>query len=168
MCVESVFENSPVTDSSQVSDVHPGNAPITNPATMLDPIADMLTRIRNAQRAGHRSVSVTASKLKRAIADILVTEGFLEAVNTETAENGQTLLSIALKYETVSPTKRLPAIQSLERVSKEGCRVYVKRGETGKVKNGFGLAILSTSQGVMTGKEAAKRGLGGEFVCKVW
>lgn len=135
---------------------------------MLDPIAEMLTLIRNAQRAGKLEVMIPASKLKLAIADILVAEGFLERVTRETAENGRTLLRIELKYERLSPTKRLPAIQNLERVSKEGNRVYVKHGEAGKVKNDFGVAILSTSQGVMTGTEAYRRGLGGEYVCKVW
>lgn len=135
---------------------------------MLDPIAEMLTRIRNAQRADKDTVVVPASKLKQAIAEILVTEGFLARVTKETIENGQALLAIELKYDRLSPTKRLPAIQELERVSQEGRRVYVKRGEAGKVKNDYGVAILSTSQGVMTGREAFRRGLGGEFVCKVW
>ncbi|MEP7162498.1 MAG: 30S ribosomal protein S8 [Candidatus Moraniibacteriota bacterium] len=135
---------------------------------MLDPIAEMLTRIRNAQRAGHQTVQFPASKLKRAIADILVTEGFLDRVEEETEENGRKHLRIHLKYERLSPTKKMPAIEELERVSKEGCRIYVKRGDVEKVKNGFGIAILSTSKGVMTGKEAYRRGLGGEFVCKVW
>lgn len=135
---------------------------------MLDPIAEMLTRIRNAQRAGHSSVTLSASKMKQAIADILVAEGFLERAEKRVAENGRAELVLTLKYEQLSPTKKMPAIQELERVSREGCRVYVKRGEAEKVKNGFGIAIMSTSQGVMTGGEAHRRGLGGEYVCKVW
>ena len=135
---------------------------------MLDPIAEMLTRIRNAQRAGHSSVVVPASKLKRAIADILVREGFLEKIEEEKTEEGHLNLRFALKYTKLSQTEKAPAIQELERVSKEGCRVYVKKSEVEKVKNGYGIAILSTSKGIMTGRDAYRAGLGGEFVCKVW
>ena len=134
---------------------------------MLDPIADMLTRIRNAQAAGHSQVSFRASKLKRVIAEILEREGFVSRVEKLTDGKFDTL-TLSLKYNQVSQTKKLPAIQEITRVSKQGCRVYIKSHEVKKVKNGYGIAILSTSQGVMTGKEAYRKGLGGEYVCKVW
>lgn len=134
---------------------------------MLDPIADILTRIRNAQSAGHQKVTVRNSKLKRTIAEILTREGFLLGVEKNT-ESEFDELTILLKYREVSPTKKEPAISDLERVSKEGRRIYVKRHEVQKVKNGYGLSILSTSRGVMTGQEAYKKGLGGEYLCKVW
>lgn len=134
---------------------------------MLDPIADMLTRIRNAQAAGHVSVLVRASKLKSIIASILEREGFVARVEKQT-EGVRENLCIWLKYNQVSPTKKVPAIQELTRVSKQGCRIYVKSSEIKKVKNGYGVAIVSTSQGVMTGTEAYRRGLGGEYICKVW
>lgn len=134
---------------------------------MLDPIADMLTRIRNAQAAGRVQVVVRASKIKQTIAQILEREGFVARVEKETADPGEQL-RIWLKYIETSPTKKAPAIQEITRVSKQGCRIYVKRHEVRKVKNGYGMSILSTSQGVMTGGEAHKRGLGGEYLCKVW
>ncbi len=134
---------------------------------MLDPIADMLTRIRNAQAAGHPVVSVRASKLKQVVADILKQEGFIENVEVG-GEDRRGELVIRLKYTAVSPTRKDPAISEIVRVSKEGRRVYVKRHDIRKIKNGYGLAILSTSQGVMTGTEAYRRGLGGEYICKVW
>lgn len=136
---------------------------------MLDPIADMLTRIRNAQSAGHASVSLRPSKVKQAIADILSREGFVTRVGREQEEaGGREALCIWLKYTQVSPTRKDPAIREITRVSKQGCRVYVKQHEVRKVKNGYGIAILSTSQGIMTGAEAHKRGLGGEYLCKIW
>lgn len=134
---------------------------------MLDPIADMLTRIRNAQAAGKSQVVFPASKLKMMIAQILVREGFVARVEQET-EGAKSTLSVFLKYTVVSPTKKAPAIQEITRVSKQGCRVYVKSHEVKKVKNGYGIAILSTSQGVMTGGEAYAKGLGGEHLCNVW
>ncbi|HCJ45836.1 MAG: 30S ribosomal protein S8 [Candidatus Moranbacteria bacterium] len=135
---------------------------------MLDPIADMLTRIRNAQLAGHSSVSMHASKMKFVLASILEHEGFVGRVEKKTEESGHETLCVTLKYTQVSPTKKVPAIQELTRVSKQGCRIYVKKSEIKKVKNGYGIAIVSTSQGVMTGTEAFRRGLGGEYICRVW
>ena len=134
---------------------------------MLDPIADMLTRVRNAQAAGHLKVSVRASNLKHRIAEILVREGFALRVEKE-VEGIHETLHIWLKYTKTSPTNRVPAIQEITRVSKQGCRIYVKSHEVKKVKSGYGIAILSTSQGVMTGGEAFAKGLGGEYLCKVW
>lgn len=134
---------------------------------MLDPIADMLTRIRNAQAAGHAQVAMRASKLKGTIAEILLREGFVARVEKQTDGTLETLC-IWLKYTQVSPTQKAPAIQEVTRVSKQGCRIYVKKSEIKKVKNGYGIAIVSTSQGVMTGTEAYRRGLGGEYICRVW
>ncbi|OGI14414.1 MAG: 30S ribosomal protein S8 [Candidatus Moranbacteria bacterium RIFCSPHIGHO2_12_FULL_54_9] len=134
---------------------------------MLDPIADMLTRIRNAQAAGHAKVAMRASKLKHTIASILEREGFVARVEKQ-ADGINEILCIWLKYTQVSPTKKMPAIQEVTRVSKQGCRIYVKQSEIQKVKNGYGIAIVSTSQGVMTGAEAYRRGLGGEYICRVW
>lgn len=135
---------------------------------MLDPIADMLTRIRNAQAAGHAKVVIPASNLKQRIAEILVREGFVLRAEKEEAEGAHPALAIWLKYTQETPTKRTPAIQEIDRVSKQGCRIYVKSHEVKKVKSGYGIAILSTSQGVMTGGEAFSKGLGGEYLCKVW
>lgn len=134
---------------------------------MLDPIADMLTRLRNAQAAGQTSVRLPASKLKLAILNLLVREHFIESVSVEEDGAKKTLL-VTLKYEQVSLTKKRSAIQDIVRMSKEGRRMYVKRNEVSKVKNGYGIAVLSTSQGVMTGGEAYAKGLGGEYICKVW
>jgi small subunit ribosomal protein S8 len=135
---------------------------------MLDPIADMLTRIRNAQAAGHASVSVRASKLKYTIAQILEREGFVARVEKGAAEGEHEMVTIWLKYVQVSLTKKAPAIREITRVSKQGCRIYVKKGEIKKVKNGYGIAIVSTSKGIMTGRDAYRQGLGGEYICKVW
>lgn len=134
---------------------------------MLDPIAEMLTRIRNAQRAGHATVRVPASRMKLAIAEILKAEGFIEDVAT-IEEGVKKDLNITLKYRTLSLTKREGAIQEIERISKEGRRVYVKKNEVVKVKNGYGISIISTSQGLMTGLQAHKRRLGGEYICQAW
>jgi small subunit ribosomal protein S8 len=134
---------------------------------MLDPIADMLTRIRNAQAAGHASVSFRYSSVKETIARILEREGYVARVE-KSDEDGKTTLSVWLCYEQVSPTKKKPMITEIDRVSKQGCRIYVKRHDIEKVKSGYGIAIVSTSQGIMTGKEAYRKGLGGEYICKVW
>ncbi|MBI2439105.1 MAG: 30S ribosomal protein S8 [Candidatus Moranbacteria bacterium] len=135
---------------------------------MLDPIADMLTRIRNAQAAGHASVSLRSSKLKFIIAGILEKEGFVDRVEKIKDEKNLETLTVWLKYTKVSQTQKVPAIREISRVSKQGCRIYVKNGDIKKVKNGYGIAIVSTSQGVMTGGEAFAKGLGGEYICKVW
>jgi len=134
---------------------------------MLDPIADMLTRIRNAQAAGQQAVVLRASKLKHVIAKILEREGFVAHVEKE-IDGARENLRIELKYTAVSPTEKIPAIREITRVSKEGQRVYVKKSKINKVRNGYGIAIVSTSAGVMTGAEAYKRGLGGEYICKLW
>jgi small subunit ribosomal protein S8 len=128
----------------------------------------MLTRIRNAQRAGRDSVSMPASKLKREIARILEKEGFILRSEKESLENNKENLIVWLKYIPVSLVEKAPAIHEIRRVSKEGRRVYVKKGEIKKVKNGFGMAVVSTSKGVMSGVNAYRQGLGGELLCEVW
>ncbi|MBP6889190.1 MAG: 30S ribosomal protein S8 [Candidatus Moranbacteria bacterium] len=134
---------------------------------MLDPIADMLTRVRNAQAAGRASVVLNFSSVKEIIAQILVREGYASRVE-KSDEDGKPSLTIWLRYEQVTPTQKKPAITEIDRVSKEGCRIYIKRHDIEKVKNGYGIAIVSTSQGIMTGREAYRKGLGGEYICKVW
>lgn len=134
---------------------------------MTDTIAQMLTSIRNAQMAGHKEVKISASKLKLAIAKILEKEGFVEFAGVE-QQNNFSVIKIGLKYHDISRTKRLPAIKGIERMSKEGQRVYIKKKEIRSIKNNYGIAIISTSKGVMTGGESKKLGLGGEYICKVW
>ncbi len=137
---------------------------------MLDPISDMLTRIRNAQKAGHSEVVFPFSNLKLAIARILEKEGFSESVDLvkKDEENKFDRIKIALKYEKVGNNELIPAISEIKRVSKEGKRIYLKKEDIKKVKNGFGISIISTSKGIMTGKDAWKSGLGGEYICEIW
>lgn len=119
--------------------------------------------------AGHGEVWIKNSKIKLAIAKILEKEGFVESVSEEKDENDlKKTIKIALKYYRISETKKQAAIKDIQRVSKEGKRVYAKSKEIRKVKDGFGLAIISTSKGLMTGEESRKSGLGGEYICKVW
>lgn len=134
---------------------------------MLDPIADMLTRIRNAQMAKHREVSVPFSKLKLSIATILVQKRFVESVKKE-MDGIFPVLKLVLKYDVVSNTQKDPAIREIKRVSRQGQRIYVKKDGIKQVKNGFGISIVSTSKGMMTGDEARRKGLGGEIICELW
>jgi small subunit ribosomal protein S8 len=128
-----------------------------------DPIADMLTRIRNALGARHAKVDVPASKLKADIARILKEEGYI--VNFKLAEDGAArTIKIYLKYAPDSS----PVISSIKRVSRPGCRVYVGRKEIPRVLGGLGINILTTPRGVMTGRKAHTEGLGGEVLCQVW
>ncbi len=129
---------------------------------VTDPIADMLTRIRNAIMARHESVLIPASKIKLAIAKVLKEEGFIVDY-TVLKGKPQRVIKIILKY-----IDGRPAIVGLERVSKPGLRMYVQRGEIPRVYGGLGIAILSTSKGVMTGQAAWRRNLGGELLCYVW
>ncbi|MCG0313784.1 MAG: 30S ribosomal protein S8 [Calditerricola sp.] len=130
---------------------------------MTDPIADMLTRIRNANLVRHDMVEVPASKLKREIAEILKREGFIR--DAEYIDDGkQGILRIFLKY---GPNNER-VITGIKRISKPGLRVYVKKDEIPRVLGGLGIAILSTSKGVMTDKEARKANVGGEVICYVW
>jgi small subunit ribosomal protein S8 len=132
--------------------------------SMHDPIADMLTRIRNAQLVGHTEVSMPASRLKGAIAKVLKDEGYIEdfAMRDKSGDSAKKELAIALKYYAGRPV-----IERLERVSKPGLRVYKGRNDIPRVMNGLGVAILSTSRGVMTDRKARADGLGGEVLCIV-
>ena len=131
--------------------------------TMTDPIADMLTRVRNANSAHHDVVSMPFSKLKSNIADILTSEGYIAGWRVEDAEVGKTL-TIDLKYG----PNRERSISGVRRVSKPGLRVYAKNEEIPKVLGGLGIAIISTSKGVMADKEARKAGVGGEVLAYIW
>ena len=130
---------------------------------ITDPIADMLTRIRNAGVAKHETVDVPASKMKKAIAEILLNEGYIKSF--QIIDDGtQGIIRITLKY---LPGKE-KAIQGLRRVSKPGLRVYARKDNIPKVLNGLGIAIISTSRGIMTDREARKQGVGGEVLAYVW
>jgi small subunit ribosomal protein S8 len=133
-----------------------------------DPIADMLTRIRNAHMAGHNTVSLPSSKLKLAIAQILKQEGFIDDFSTQTSDGEvQPTLRLQLKYVGTRRERR-PVISGIERVSTPGRRVYARKREIPWVLSGMGVAILSTPKGVMTGARARQLGVGGEVLCKVW
>jgi len=131
--------------------------------TMTDPIADMLTRVRNANSAHHDVVSMPFSKLKKNIADILEAEGYIAGSKIEEAEVGQTL-TINLKYG----PNRERSIAGVRRVSKPGLRVYAKSTNLPKVLGGLGVAIISTSTGLLSDKQAAQKGVGGEVLAYVW
>jgi small subunit ribosomal protein S8 len=131
--------------------------------TMTDPIADMLTRIRNANIARHHQVLVPSSRIKVAIARILKEEGFIQHYEV-TRDRPQPMIRIRLKYTDNSK----PVLTGLKRVSKPGCRIYTKRQDIPWVLSGLGTAILSTPKGVMTGKKARRLGVGGEVLCYVW
>ena len=130
--------------------------------TVTDPIADMLTKIRNAIMASHESVLVPSSKVKLSIVTILKEEGFIERYEVLKGKP-QPMIKIHIKY-----TNGQPAILGLERVSKPSLRVYVEKREIPRVYGGLGIAILSTSKGIMTGQEAWRHRLGGEILCYVW
>jgi small subunit ribosomal protein S8 len=132
--------------------------------SMSDPIADMLTRIRNANSAGHDQVSVPASKMKISIAEILLKEGYIEKYSLEDNGNFKDIV-ITLKY---GSDKSKKIISGLKRISKPGLRVYVRKDELPKVLGGLGIAIMSTNQGVITDKEARKLQVGGEVLAFVW
>ena len=130
---------------------------------ITDPVADMLTRIRNANSAKHETVDVPASNLKKAIAQILLDEGYIKSFSLQ--DNGnQGIIHITLKYL----GKKQPALSGLKRVSKPGLRVYARCEELPKVLGGLGIAIISTSKGLMTDKEARKNAIGGEVLAYIW
>ena len=130
---------------------------------VTDPIADYLTRIRNAQMAGHRIVEIPASNLKKRITEILYDQGYILKYKFED-DTKQGLIKIALKYD---PNTKQPAIRSLERISRPGLRQYAKPAEIKRVSNGLGIAILSTSKGVLTDKQAKANNVGGEVLCSI-
>jgi small subunit ribosomal protein S8 len=130
-----------------------------------DPIADMLTRIRNAVRARHESVNIPSSRVKVAIANVLKDEGFIRDFAVVADEGRpQPMLKVDLNYS----KQRQPVLSGIQRVSKPGLRVYVRRDEIPRVYGGLGIAILSTPKGIMTGQEARRQSLGGELLCYVW
>jgi len=131
---------------------------------VTDPIADFLTRIRNAQMANHRIVEIPASNLKKRMTEILYEKGYILKYKFED-DNKQGLIKIALKYDANS---KQPAITALERISRPGLRQYAKPDEFKRVLNGLGIAIVSTSKGVMTDKEAKTQNVGGEILCHIY
>ena len=136
--------------------------------TFTDPIADMLTRIRNAVMAGHVQVALPSSKIKLEIAKILKEEGFLEGFEVVDGETeAQKVLRLKIKY-VGERRQRRAVISGLERISKPGRRIYTKKTDIPWVLSGIGVAILSTPKGVMTGARARELGVGGEIICKVW
>ncbi len=132
---------------------------------MTDPIADYLTRLRNAIKANHRVVEVPASNIKKEITKILFDQGYILNYKFEEGDNPQGIIKIALKYD---PVDKVNAIKNLKRVSRPGLRQYTGYKEMPRVLNGLGIAILSTSKGVMTNKQAAREQIGGEVLCYVY
>ena len=128
-----------------------------------DPIADMLTRIRNANTSKHKTVDIPASKMKLGIAEILFKEGYIKAFE-EIKDENQGIIRVTLKYD----EKGNRVIDGLKRISKPGLRVYVKSDEVPKVLNGLGIAVISTSKGIMTDKKARNLGIGGEVMAYIW
>ncbi|MCJ7602190.1 MAG: 30S ribosomal protein S8 [Desulfobulbaceae bacterium] len=131
--------------------------------SMSDPLADMLTRIRNARMVKFESLEMPYSKLRSGVAEILKKEGYIIDYQL-IKDNKQGVLKISLKYD----QNRNPVISGLKRVSKPGCRVYVKSDDIPKVMSGLGIAIISTSSGILSDREARKNGIGGELLCTVW
>ena len=131
---------------------------------ITDPIADMLTRIRNANSSKHKTVDVPASNMKRAIANILLNEGYVKAVEEIEEDDAQGIIRITLKYD----EKGNRVIDGLKRISKPGLRIYASKEELPRVLNGLGIAIISTSKGLKTDKEARELGIGGEVLDYIW
>jgi small subunit ribosomal protein S8 len=134
--------------------------------SMTDPIADMLTRIRNAIQAGHRRVEMPASNTKKALARVLEAQGYVSGVE-ETDEGPQGTVRITLKYYERNG-KQTGVIEGLQRVSKPGRRIYADKDSIPKVRGGYGIAIVSTNQGIMTDHQCRRKGVGGEILCEVW
>ncbi|MDD5190060.1 MAG: 30S ribosomal protein S8 [Dehalococcoidales bacterium] len=132
--------------------------------TISDPIADMLTRIRNAVMARHDSVLMSSSKMRMAIAKILKEEGFIKDFELVKGKTAQKTLKIYLRYQ----ERNQSMLTGLERISKPGLRIYVEKKEIPRVYGGLGIAIVSTPKGLMTGHKAWKQGVGGELICYVW
>ncbi|MBU1177210.1 MAG: 30S ribosomal protein S8 [Patescibacteria group bacterium] len=129
---------------------------------MTDPISDMLTRIRNAQAVLHKTVIIPFSKFKFSLAEILEKEGLIGKILAQGRKTNKTI-KIELKYDGNNP-----AISSIKRISKQGQRIYIKKDELRPVRQGYGIVIISTSQGLMTNTEARKKGLGGELICEIY
>lgn len=127
--------------------------------TMTDPIADMLTRIRNAQMARHKAVTIPRSRIKRSILEILKREGFVSEIEEKESD-----FSVSLKYDKFGD----PVIHQLKRISKPGLRQYMKYSDIKPVMGGLGVSIISTNRGIVTNKEAKKEKLGGEIICEIW
>lgn len=132
---------------------------------LTDPIADLLTRIRNAQQAGHRVVEIPSSRMKKSITEILYNQGYILKYKFDDNAGKQGIISIALKYD---PVTREPVIRKLGRISKPGLRKYSKGSEVPRIINGLGVCIVSTSQGLMTGRQAKEKNVGGELICYVY
>ena len=132
--------------------------------SMTDPIADLLTRIRNAVRAGHESLVIPGSHLKARVVGILKCQGYIKGYDIEPGPTGQTRIKVELK----PPQDGKMVLIGLKRVSKPGLRVYVNKESVPKVLNGMGIAILTTSRGVVTDEEARNLGVGGEVLCEIW
>jgi small subunit ribosomal protein S8 len=130
-----------------------------------DPIADYVTRIRNATRAGHKVVDIPSSNIKKDITKILFDQGYILSYKFEETENNQGSIKIALKYDSIS---KEPVIKEIQRISKPGLRKYSSSQEFPRILNGLGISIVSTSKGVMTGKQAASQNIGGELICYVF
>ena len=143
--------------------IFPDNWKEESKLNTTDPIADMLTRIRNANSAKHKTVDVPASKMKNAIAEILFKEGYIKSFEVINNEN-QGIIRITLKYD----EKGTRVIDGIKRISKPGLRVYANKEELPKVLNGLGIAIISTSKGLKTDKEAREAGIGGEVLAYIW
>ena len=131
--------------------------------TMTDPIADMLTRIRNANTVGHETVEIPASKMKKAIAEILKAEGYITDYEV-IEDNKQGTIKVTMKYG----AHKERVISGIKKISKPGLKVYAKADEVPRVLGGLGIAIISTSHGIVSDKEARKLGVGGEVICYVW
>ncbi|MEG2003206.1 MAG: 30S ribosomal protein S8 [Clostridia bacterium] len=131
---------------------------------ITDVVADMLTRIRNANSAKHEKVEIPASNMKKAIADILLEEGYIKSFEVKDTENKQGVISVTLKYG----EGKARTIQGIRRVSKPGLRIFASCDDLPRVRNGLGVAIISTSKGIMTDKKARKQNIGGEVLAFVW
>ena len=130
-----------------------------------DPISDYLTRIRNANSSGHRVVDIPASKIKKEITKILFDQGYILSYKFEDTQNNQGNIKIALKYDRIT---KEPVIKKIQRLSTPGLRQYTASNNLPRILNGLGVSIVSTSKGVMTGKQAAKENVGGELICYVY
>jgi small subunit ribosomal protein S8 len=134
--------------------------------SMTDPIADMLTRIRNAAQAGHRRVDIPASRTKKALAEVLKEQGYIASVQ-DVEDGPQGLVRVTLKYFD-RDGQRTGVIEGVRRISKPGRRIYATKDSIPKVRGGYGIAIVSTNQGIMTDHQCRRNGVGGEILCEVW